>query len=855
MKLCESCHDAFHGAPASCPSCGGDLRDEPELSGLELTGMRVGDRYELAELLGEGAMGWVYRGVHRGLDRSVAVKLLKTTGDAEPEQVSRFEREARAVSRLNHPHIVSVIDFGRTPGGLLYLVTELVSGSTLAELLHSEGRLGPSRALGIFHQILAAVEEAHSAHVIHRDLKPENIVVTPLRSGDDFIKVLDFGIAVMPDEPTPGLTAKGGLVGTPGFMAPETIREGHADERSDIYALGAILYELLVGAPPFHHEWPMALLAMHLSDEPKLLRQAAPPQLNYPAELERVVSRALAKDPAERFASVAELRSALGAAMHHMGRVELQCDRCARPIDPETGLCSLHGPASRPPRSDRDAPDPTSRTLLPDAALARDTLIDRMAGTMTLGGLAEARQLVDFLLGERRLLEVIGVTGPGPGSLLEGLALGAESLGLRLLRLQPDRRRALRPWYPVRRLAGELLGCGAEPASPRTVLAQAQGLSLGRAEVAGLSALFGFYDPAAPEPGRERVEAIHAAVVALLTATQPDAPASCILAAGLGDYDRASAGLVRALPRLLGGLKVKIAVGSDGAFWGVHKSRAVLRSGGIDADAVGTLLDRLGVSGDVDKRALAERIARLCAGNPFHAEQAVRAYVEGGDVGTSPAELVAWRVAQLPPEAARLLRQVCALGREVPLELLRSLESDELELLALDRLLRRGWLVQEPDRSLSPGHPSLADAVLDALPRAERAALHASVLAALERAAAPVFLLAHHADEAQHEERALGWLEAAGDEACRWSDHETAGLVHYRRASHVARWQLLLGEDDERYLELQLKMAEALRISGHARAAAIVLKGALGTASKHPAMAERARRSLMSLEREPNASS
>jgi hypothetical protein len=847
MKLCGSCHDGFHGSPASCPSCGADLRDAPERSGIELSGMRVGDRYELAELLGEGAMGWVYRGVHRGLDRSVAVKLLKTTGDAEPDQVSRFEREARAVSRLTHPHIVAVIDFGRTPGGLLYLITELVAGQTLAEITHEQGLLPVSRAVGIFHQILAAVEEAHSAHVIHRDLKPENILVTPLRSGDDFIKVLDFGIAVMPDEPTPGLTAKGGLVGTPGFMAPEAIREGRADERSDIYALGAILYELLTGRPPFVHEWPMALLAMHLTDEPTPLREAIP-GAGYTAGMERVVARALAKDPAARFATVADLRADLLEALGHMGRAELHCDRCTRPLDPFTGLCVLHGPGSLPPRAATTASDATSRTLASHDAIDRDALVERLATTALLGRQTDGRRLVDFLLGDAWLLEVAG-DGAGPGSLLASLALAAENVGLRVLRLRPDHRRAQRPWYPVRRLAGELLGCSPEPASPRTVTQRAESLTLGRAEIAGLSSLFGFYDPTAPEPGPARAAAIHAAMGALLGVTEGKPRGSCLLCEGLGDFDRASLGVVRALPRLLAGHEVKVAVSSDGALWPTHKARLLLRPSPLDADGVGMLLDRLGVGGDVDKRSLAGRVARLAVSSPLHAEQAVRAYAEGGDVVGPLGDLVAGRVRQLPPEAAALLQVVCGLGSEVSIDLLRNLEGQNLELLAIDLLLRRGLLAQEADRSLSPAHPSLATAVLDAMAPAERLKLHDRLASALERNAASVFLLAYHANEAKNDERALRWLEAAGDEACRWSDHETAAMVHYRRASHVARWQLLLAEDDESYLELQLKMADALRISGPGRAAAVVLKGTLGAAAKLPALAERARRSLDALER------
>ena len=145
MKLCGSCHQGLQGAPDRCPVCDADLADLDEIGGDELVGMVVADKYQLVQLVGDGAMGWVYRGVHQTLEHSVAVKLLKASAAAQPDQVSRFEQEALAVSRLNHPHLVSVIDFGQSPGGLFYLVTEFIGGNTLGDLLYETERLPVGR--------------------------------------------------------------------------------------------------------------------------------------------------------------------------------------------------------------------------------------------------------------------------------------------------------------------------------------------------------------------------------------------------------------------------------------------------------------------------------------------------------------------------------------------------------------------------------------------------------------------------------------------------------------------------------------------------------------------------------------
>ena len=279
-----------------------------------LVGQVLDGRYRIEAKLGEGGMGGVYRALHLKLERPVAVKVLHETFRDAKDVVQRFEREARTLSTLQHPNIVTITDFG-VAEGLPYLVMELIEGTDLDTLVETGGALPVERTLALMTQVLRSLSYAHASGIVHRDLKPGNVLLRVLPDGTDHVEVLDFGLAKFIDDgsagrpASPKLTRAGTILGTPAYMAPEQI-EGQAavDARTDVYAAGVMFFELLAGRLPFLHEDPGSMLRAHLVDTPPKLRGLRP---EVPAALEALIERALAKAPEARFADGGAMLAAL----------------------------------------------------------------------------------------------------------------------------------------------------------------------------------------------------------------------------------------------------------------------------------------------------------------------------------------------------------------------------------------------------------------------------------------------------------------------------------------------------------------------------------------------------------------
>ncbi|MEO7329198.1 MAG: serine/threonine-protein kinase [Minicystis sp.] len=292
VESCTRCGAALDGG-SQCAACGTAQPDDPYL------GKTLGNRYEIHELIGLGGMGRVYRATHLGLDRTVAVKLIHPKHLTNQSAAARFMVEARAVSRLNHPNVVAIHDFGGGAPGEgpeLYLVMELLAGESLGSLLH-DGPMAIPRVVEILCQILAGLHEAHRNGVIHRDIKPENVNVEPVRPGLDRVKVIDFGVAKL--NASAQVSQFGEVVGTPRYMAPEQASGRPASPATDIYAVGVLMFEMLTGKRLFEGRIAYEIVARILSDERPDPRVVAP-ERGIPVALAQLCLRAIAVDPAVR---------------------------------------------------------------------------------------------------------------------------------------------------------------------------------------------------------------------------------------------------------------------------------------------------------------------------------------------------------------------------------------------------------------------------------------------------------------------------------------------------------------------------------------------------------------------------
>jgi serine/threonine protein kinase len=268
----------------------------------------IAGRYRATQKLGRGGMASVYRAIDIETEQTVAVKILRAAKPRLKGLKERFINEVRIASLVKHPNIVELLDWGETEGGRVFLVMEYLEGEELKRLLRRRHHLRWQEAAPILLQICSAIETAHRAHIVHRDLKPENVLLQQRDGFQHFVKVLDFGLAkaladVLEHK---GLTKTGMVMGTPSILAPEQIEGGDIDARTDIYALGVIMYRMLCGTLPFRHPNIVKLMYMQLNRPPVPPRQVNP-QAPIPPDAEAIVLKALAKKPDDRFSSMQEL--------------------------------------------------------------------------------------------------------------------------------------------------------------------------------------------------------------------------------------------------------------------------------------------------------------------------------------------------------------------------------------------------------------------------------------------------------------------------------------------------------------------------------------------------------------------
>lgn len=320
MKKCPACARTYETTNTLCPVDGAVLEKMTD----ELIGQTLAGKYRIEEYINAGGMASVYRATHLLMEKRVAIKILHSSLAADGTIVERFKREARAASRISHPHALTVTDFGETENGIVYLVMEFLDGRTLKQVIHDESPLPLARIANITKQTCGALDAAHAENVVHRDLKSDNIMLIAFGGIQDFVKVLDFGIAKI-QEPiglNTALTLPNIVIGTPGYMSPEQCQQSpDIDFRSDIYSFGVILYEMLTGQVPFSGDSPTATMMKHIQESAPSVLDKRP---DFAPAVAQVVAKALEKNPEDRFQSAGALAVAFDEATKDAARTGTQ---------------------------------------------------------------------------------------------------------------------------------------------------------------------------------------------------------------------------------------------------------------------------------------------------------------------------------------------------------------------------------------------------------------------------------------------------------------------------------------------------------------------------------------------------
>jgi serine/threonine-protein kinase len=811
-----------------------------------LIGRTLPGGYLILELVGIGGMGRVYRSEQTALGRTVAVKIIHPHLVGEENAAARFITESRAASRLNHPNSVGIIDFGKSPDGQLYLVMEFLRGKDLARVSYEEGPLPFRRIVDVLRQTLAALAEAHNESIIHRDLKPENIILEPVRSGGDFVKVVDFGLAKIRDtQNQPSITSPGIVCGTPEYMSPEQARGDPLDARSDLYAVGVLLYQLLTGRLPFEADSPTQVVLAHLTRPPADPRVLTP-ERKIPDALAEIALKALAKEPKDRYQDSDEMSAALGVALAKIegrssGRPVLPgsvaCPTCGAPNPPNQKFCGECGAATTStqmstlpgrisaepapvsvPRNGRPAatdpapkPAPSSRGPLPFIGREEDLawLETRRAEARSLTG---ARVVGDMGIGKTRLVhefletasaagDVVVQTGPDPA----WAEVGCWALRRAIVQLAAlsDRGGTARDWI------------AATPEARR-----------------GLSDVFG-HEPnersGSLSPEERRFAAAEALRWSFVRASERARGHRVVLAVDdLHHVDGASRNAFADTlsdPPLVPALLIATYQSPFDPGWPADVASARVLTG-LPVHAVAKALTQL--ARPSTSNLLSTRVIV-----PLYLEQLMRYQREDSSVApTGIADIIAVRVERLPGEARRVLQAAAVWGDDADDAALTRMLGDDVDLVEALGLLRRAGMLAVSEDGIRTSHPLVREVVLAMIPAAVRRELHAAAAALCDDRDLPIEVRAMHETWGGTAFQALLLLERVSALAGARGDFQGA-VTAVRRGLELARRELFRGELDDpmrAVIIFSRKLGEALMRTGQLNDAEGVLREALDIA-------------------------
>ena len=857
MRTCPQCQNECDDTHKFCPSCGfpvGKVAQQPD---DPLLGRTLPGGYVILELVGIGGMGRVYRAEQTNLGRTVAVKIIHPHLVGEENAAARFITEARAASRLNHPNSVGVIDFGKTEDGQLYLVMEFLRGKDLARVQYEEGPLSFRRIVSILRQMLAALSEAHHLGIIHRDLKPENVILEPVRTGGDFVKVVDFGLAKMRVEATqPGITSPGIVCGTPEYMSPEQGRGDPLDPRSDLYAVGVIFYQLLAGRLPFEAESPTQVVLMHITETPMDPRAAAPDR-QIPSLLADVCLMALAKEPEHRFGNADEYAEALADAMSQIESTipkaaalaaTVKCPACnaTNPVtqkfcgDCGASMVSVKIPAvtlSPPIGSGSDSPPPVSaRVPTADGNIKRSVVTDRdrQGAPLEFVGRDEDVAWLDDRLEDAKSsligARIVGDVGMGKTRLLREFLESVRDDAHLVVEVGPDPSWAEVGYWALKHAITALADLPSNGGQTKDWTAAGAEARRGLADI--------FEHPNRGELSADELrfavaEALRWAVV---RASERAGGKKVVLAIDdLHAIDGASrtalADAVGEPPLVPSLLIVTYPPGHDPGWPASTASARVLM--GLAPGLVSKLLAGTSKpSSSIGGRGIA----------PLYVDQLLRfSREQGGRAPTRLADLIALRVERLPPDARRVLQAIAVYGDNAEDGTVRKLVTEKTNFDEATMTLLAAGMIEAVEDRYRTAHPLLRDVVLATIPAAVRRGLHAECAAIGEANGMPLEARALHEYSAQNTFQALILLEqVAARDASRGDVNGQIGSL--RRGLDLARRELFRGELDDpmrAVLIFARKLGEALTAAGQFTDAEGVLREALDMAG--PSGSDRAR--------------
>lgn len=756
---------------------------------MDYLGTVVAARYKLCEIAGSGGFSVVYRAEQLGLGRLVAVKVMRR--DRMTIDPELFKREAQTASRINHPNAVAIFDYGVTQDDLPFLVMEWLRGRTLAELA-ADGPLSIERVGAIIGQVLRAVDEAHNCGVVHRDLKCENVLIEQLRAGEDFAKVIDFGVARVLGVDTANL----GIVGTPEYMAPEQIRNEEVGPRTDLYAIGIMLYELIVGRTPFAGGGISEVLSRQL-DEPVTAPHKLAPRC--PAALSELIVRALSKDPGDRPSSADEMNRQLSEALDqhvakscpHCGVTQSYngrfCSACGGHLSIARGtLIGLRDAGVRPNRKPSGVHNEASTA----ETLGAHDVSEAMPRPRVVQAEREAElaEVLSFVRGSYPgpALAIVGAHGSGKRTLLTHAIEQLTSERVALL-VGRDPSGLEESWYPILALLAAALGLPPSPTLADLSKAVAS-VGLPERDVPGLCEMFDTEGPLRSAEIAVRQREAFAAARRVIEAIDTRFPGAVVCLFDIDQYDRPSLRLLEALCQSLDGTGVRILMTTANAAV-VPPGAISLCLGNMSPESIVNLAARTAERPLTTEEQ--ELITRLAGGLPAHASELGR-WAQGGGLWEqcpeSYVDLVSLRVGRLGQMERKAVQAIALMGTRIDRETLNTLAGVETR-SAVDALCHAGFATIEDSEVVISS--VLSEIVFESMPSEARRDLHALAMTLH----LPTIRRAHHAMGAADYEAAHRRFMAAGDSAVRRFDDPGATRC-YGRALQAARRVLAAGDTE-----------------------------------------------------------